>query len=172
MTVYNDKKNRGDIFDYIDTLIKTEYIPIEEKDRRAEIIVNNTYYSTSNDGKKVLHINSTAKHMYTFLTLVDMYTDIEINYADGVKQYNELDESGALDIIVGTIEPNDLKEFKIILDMKCNDVMVNEYDPHAFIRSQVDRFADLFGALVAPALENLDLDKIQELIQSVSSKEV
>ena len=56
----------------------------------------------------------------------------------------------------------------MLLDFACDDLLANEYEPHAFIREQVERFGSLFGAIVAPAIENIDVSKIEEVMNKIS----
>lgn len=150
-----DKRNA-----FVKSHIIKSYIPLEEKDVRSQIIINNSYYDENGNFK----VNSTAKHMFTFLSIVDMYTDIDINFKDGLNEYNKLDASMALDDIVSMIDEKDLNEFKIILNMKYNDVIANEYEPHVYINKQVERFGELVGNVLKPVIEGLDVEKIIEVL--------
>ena len=53
------------------------------------------------------------------------------------------------------IPDRELKEFDVILDMVRNDVIQNEYETHAFIANQVERFGELAGVVLKPAIEQL-----------------
>lgn len=161
MELYDNFKETDKRILFVKEHITKSYIPLEEKDVRAQIIINNSYYDEDGNFK----VNSTAKHMFTFLSIVDMYTDIDINFKDGLNEYNKLDASMALDDIVPMIDEKDLNEFKIILNMKCNDVITNEYEPHSFIKTQVERFGELIGATLSPILEKIDLDKVAEILE-------
>lgn len=147
----------------IDRLVIRKYIPLEEKDFRAKTIVDNSYYENGE-----FKVNSTAKHMLTFLSIVDMYTDIEIDFKDALSEYNQLDESMALDEIVSEISDKDLNEFRIILEMKCNDMITNEYELHSYINKQVERFGELVRNVLKPVIEGLDVEKIIEVLNDNS----
>lgn len=164
MELYNNCEETDKRIIFVKEHITKSYIPLEEKDVRAQIIINNSYYDDNGDFK----VNSTAKHMFTFLSIVDMYTDIDINFKDGLNEYNELDKSMALDDIVSMIDGKDLNEFKIILNMKCNDVITNEYEPHGYISKQVERFGELVGNVLKPVIEGLDVEKIIEVLNDNS----
>lgn len=164
MELYNNCEETDKCIIFVKEHITKSYIPLEEKDVRAQIIINNSYYDDNGDFK----VNSTAKHMFTFLSIVDMYTDIDINFKDGLNEYNELDKSMALDNILSIIDEKDLNEFKIILNMKCNDVITNEYEPHGYISKQVERFGELVGNVLKPVIEGLDVEKIIEVLNDNS----
>lgn len=164
MELYDNCKETDKRIVFVKEHIVKSYIPLEEKDVRSQIIINNSYYDENGNFK----VNSTAKHMFTFLSIVDMYTDIDINFKDGLNEYNELDKSMALDDIVSMIDEKDLNEFKIVLNMKCNDVITNEYEPHGYISKQVERFGELVGNVLKPVIEGLDVEKIIEVLNDNS----
>ena len=163
VVLYKDK-NDSDRIEFIKHHITRSYIPIEEKDARANIIVKNSYYE-GDDFK----INSVAKYVFTYLTIIDIYTDIEIDYKNSVEEYNKLDELGIIRNTISVINKIDLDEFNDILKMKCEDVMINEYDIHHYINKQVERFISLFGNIIGPALEGIDLDKVQQVMNDIVS---
>lgn len=157
-------ENEGNV-DKRNTFVKSHiiksYIPLEEKDVRAQIIIDNSYYGEDGNFK----VNSVAKYMFTFLTIVDMYTDIAINFKDGLNEYNKLNSLDVLEDIVSLINEKDLDEFRNIINMKCDDMIINEYEPHSFIKTQVERFGELIGATLSPILEKIDLDKVAEILE-------
>lgn len=164
MELYDNFKETDKRVIFIKEHIVKSYIPLEEKDVRSQIIINNSYYDENGNFK----VNSTAKHMFTFLSIVDMYTDIDIDFKDGLNEYNKLDASMALDDIVSIIDEKDLNEFKIILNMKCNDMITNEYEPHSYINKQVERFGELIGNVLKPVIDGLDVEKIIEALNDNS----
>lgn len=164
MELYDNFKETDKRILFVKEHITKSYIPLEEKDVRAQIIINNSYYDEDGNFK----VNSVAKHMFTFLSIVDMYTDIDIDFKDCVNVYNQLDETEILNDILDSIDKKDLSEFKIILDLKCDDVMVNEYNSHSYISKQVERFGELVGNVLKPVIENLDVEKIIEVLNDNS----
>ena len=70
-----------------------------------------------------------------------------------------------MDVIFSAIPEDELKEFKMIVDFETNDAIANEYENHAFIRSQVERFGTLIGNVIEPILSTIDLDKVKEVIE-------
>ena len=58
--------------------------------------------------------------------------------------------------------------------MKERDVICNEYEPHAFISGQVERFGALLGISFSPILEkfediieNLDVEKVGNILNKL-----
>jgi hypothetical protein len=74
-----------------------------------------------------------------------------------------------LDLIISKIDDRERKEFQMLLEFACDDLLVNEYEPHAFIRNQVDRFGDIVGMAILPALEGLDIEKVKTVIEQFSN---
>lgn len=166
MELYDNFKETDERVIFVKEHIVKSYIPLEEKDVRSQIIINNSYYDENGNFK----VNSTAKHMFTFLSIVDMYTDIDINFKDGLNEYNKLDASMALDDIASMIDEKDLNEFKIVLNMKYNDVIANEYEPHSFIKKQVERFGELIGTALSPIIEKIDLNNLEDFLNQLKEE--
>lgn len=163
----------------IEKVMNPHYVSYEMKITICEKIIENSYYqNTENNGIEVkrLHINSPAKYMLYCLWLIKLYTNIEIDFSKSLKEFNLLNESGLLDVILNHIPEREFKEFRMILDMVENDVMQNEYETHAFISNQVERFGELTGRVLEPALnklgevlENMDEKTIDKMINKLNS---
>lgn len=168
LQVLNTKKTKEEKEKYISSMIVDKYIPLEEKQVRAQNIIKSSYYLKDNNGNETFHINSVAKYMLTYITLIDIYTDIERSASEGkiVEEFNKLNEAGIFDILVQSINQRELKEFNMVLDMEVNDVMTNEYEPGGFVRNQVTRFGNLVGATLLPLLQTLDMNKIEEIVKN------
>ena len=151
----------------LENAMNSHYVPYEMKITICEKIIENSYYKKNNDGVKKLHINSPAQYMLYCLWLVKQYTHIEVDLSKSIEEFNMLNECGLLDAIINCISEREIKEFRMILDMVENDVMQNEYETHAFISNQVERFGELFGHIVNPAL-----DRISEILENVDEKTV
>ena len=170
MTQYRFKKTDEEKEEMVKSHIKNEYVPFEKKADVAKAIVDATLYrdevGINGEKHKVLHIDSVAKHMLTYMALVDLYTDIDRSKADGkmLDEFNMLNGSGVLDLIVKNIDQRELGEFKKILDMVCDDIVSNEYENHAFIKQQVERFLELFNAVITPILSQIDVNNIKDII--------
>ena len=171
MTLFNSKKTEDEKVDLIQKYIKSEYVPYEEKVNTANAIADIAYWQTETqvDGTetKSLHVDSTAKYMLTCMATVDLFTNIERQKKDGkmLEDFKLLNSSGILDLIVQKIDQRELKEFNMILQFVCDDLITNEYENHAFISKQVNRFGRLIGASIAPVLESLDMEQIVNMIK-------
>lgn len=173
MTAYKFKKTPEEKKEFVASHIKHEYIPFEMKADTAKAIVDVCYYRnvTDADGnvRKEFHVDSIAKYMLYNISLIDLFTDIERQKNDGkiLEDFNTLNRSGVLDYIINSIDNREIKEFRMILEAACNDIMVNEYEPHAYIRSQFERFGELIGNTLSPVLKEIDMNKIKEVISQI-----
>lgn len=155
---YNSMKANESKIALIQSVMNTGYVPFEKKITICEMIVNATYYKKEiKNGMetKKLHINSPSQYMSYYLWIIKEYTHIQIDFTKSLDEFNLLNKTGLLDIIVGYIPEGELKEFRMLLDMVASDAMANEYETHAFIANQIERFGQLFGAIAKPALESL-----------------
>lgn len=156
---YNALTESKTKIDFVKMNIITKYVPYEQKVTICENIVDVSYYVKTKDingnETKKIHINSTASYMLYRLNIVNNYTSINIDFKNSLEDYNSLNKSGLLDIIFYSIPDEEIAEFDMILEMVKNDFMQNKYETHAFISSQVERFAELFGLIISPGLENL-----------------
>lgn len=169
MTKYKMKKTYEERLQFVEEYIKNEYVPFETKADVAKAIVDTSYWRTEKtDGnkRKVLHVDSVANYMLKCMALVDLYTDIERQKNEGkmLEDFNTLNGSGILDMIIQSINPRELKEFNMVLQMTQDDVIANEFENHAFISQQIERFGQLIGTALSPVIEQLDFEQIEKVI--------
>lgn len=175
MTLYNAKKTNEEKLDLVRKYINNIYIPYEKKADVAKAIIDNSYYRDEIDlnGKshRVFHIDSVAKYMLTCMAIVDLYTTIERSKGDGkmLEDFNLLNECGVLDFVIQNIDDRELKEFNMLLQMTSDDVMTNEYENHAFISKQLDRFGDIFRTILPQIISQLDLDQVKEVVAKLNN---
>lgn len=175
MATYKSKKSDEEKEKFVKQHINNVYVPYEHKANVAKAITDSCFWKkhTNSDGTIVteMEIDSIAKHMLTCMAIVDLYTDIERQKSDGkmLEDFNTLNGSGVLDYIIQNIEERELKEFNMILQMTCDDIITNEYENHAFVRKQVDRFGELIGTILAPVISQLDTEKIESLISGLQN---
>ena len=171
LQVYKTKKTDDEKKQAIDSIMKNETIKYSDKVDRTGLIAQKSYHVMRSDVNGVEHEvfeqNSAAKYMLYSLTLVDLYTTLDIDYKKSLEQF-ELLNGEVLDLIVGSIPKRELKEFQMLLDFACDDIMTNEYEPHAFVRGQVERFGSLINAVLSSVVKDIDVAQISEAIQKAS----
>ena len=171
LKLYNTKNTRDERVDAVKQIMKDARVSYSDKVDRAGIIAQNSYHAKQKDingeEREVFRQNSAAKYMLYSLTLVDLYTDLEIDYKQSLETFEKINGE-ILDVIVSMIDEREKKEFQMLLDFACDDLLVNEYELHSFIRDQVERFGNLLGTVIVPVLQNMDLGKIEEVISKIS----
>ena len=128
------KQKDSALENFIKKHITTDYISFLQKDAICTSIVEVTTHVESGN-KKIIIVNSTSRYLLFIMRLIDLYTDIEIDFTDinFVKQYDELNKIGALNVLINSIPENEYAEFDTILNMKMDDFRDNEYSLTAII---------------------------------------
>lgn len=160
---------------FLKSVVKDKYIPFENKVTICEKIVESSYYVKTKDKNgieiKKLHINSPAKHMLYHMNIVNNYTVIDVDFKNCLEEFNLLNKNGFIENMFCFMPRREMEEFTSILNMVESDILQNEYETHAFISSQVERFGELTSATLSPLLqiltdnlENLDENKLNNII--------
>lgn len=170
LKLYETKKTDDEKAEAIKQIMKNNRVSYSDKVDRVGIIAKNSYHVKQKDvdgtEREVFEQNSAAKYMLYSLTLVDLYTTLEIDFKQSLELFEKINGE-ILDMIIMSIDERERKEFQMLLEFACDDLLVNEYEPHAFIREQVERFASLFGTIIAPVIENIDVSKIENVIKNI-----
>ncbi len=165
--LFSTKKNDEDKENAVAQIMKNVHISFADKANSARLIAKESYHVKRKDADdkeiEVFQQNSAAKYMLYSLTLVDLYTILEVDYKKALEQF-ELINGEILNMIFDSINNEERTEFKMLLDFACDDILVNEYEIHAFIREQVDRFSFIFGEII----KSVDLDAINRMIKTYS----
>ena len=171
IALYKTKKTDEDKLNAVKQIMKNKRVSYADKVDRAGIIAKNSYHQKQKDingeEREVFFQNSAAKYMLYSLTLVDLYTDLEIDFKQSLESFEKINGE-ILDAIIMSIDERERKEFQMLLEFACDDLMVNEYELHAFVREQVDRFGSLIGTVLVPILENIDVNKIEEVMKQIN----
>ena len=150
----------------------TDYIPFIEKDAYARNIIKASMY----DGQTGrINVKSSVRYHLFCRTVINIYTDLE-GSKDFINEYDDLNRTGALNVIMSLINQDDLNQFKMIVDMAYQDVLTNEYETHAFISKEVERASNVIGTILNPVikelskqLESLDEEKIEKITKVIES---
>lgn len=169
-----------------ENIVITKYIPFVRKMTRAKNLVKITMRDENTGNVK---INSAMHYLFFIKTLIEEYTNLISESASFSDEYDMLKQSGFLDRLILKVDGKDplidsaeLDEFKQIVNMEKSDLLDNEYEPHAFISGQVDRFKALGEATLTPLVDTVskkldeipkeDLDKVIEFAKNGGFKEV
>ena len=170
LKLYSVRKNDEEREALVKEHITNTHVSYTDKCDRAELIAQSSFYIKEKDEngveQKKFHQNSAARYMLYSLTVVDMFTDIEVDFKNSVEFFEKINGE-VLDYIILNVDDRELKEFRMLLDFACDDLITNEYENHAFFAEQFNRFGKLVGASLAPVIEELDFQKIQEVIGKI-----
>ena len=164
----NFLKNNLKIKDYVSFLMKNTL---------AQKIVDVSTYMYEDyikeDGTKgrrrtnTIHVNSTVQYVLFCRVIIENYTNLEVETDGFYEEYDLLNESGLLDKIMQMIPEKEIKEFKMIVDMKKDDLLFNQSTPKAFISQQIERVSNILGVTLKPVLE-----KISEQLENMDEKDI
>ena len=170
LKLYNVRKNAEEREALVREHITNTHVSYTDKCDRAELIARSSYYVKEKDEngveQKRFHQNSAAKYMLYSLAVVDMFTDIDVDFKNSVEFFEKINGE-ILDYIVLNVNERELNEFRMLLEFACDDLIANEYENHAFFKEQIDRFGKLVSVSIKPLLEDLDIQKIQEVIEKM-----
>lgn len=117
-------------------------------------------------------INSATRYVAFIMRLIDLYTDIEINFenAEFVNQYDKLNKVGAIGHLMSGIPQNESDEFSTLLAMKLDDFRDNEYSITAFLYNFKKSIA-LTNDVINKALESEEFKTIVEEFKAITEDE-
>lgn len=118
--------------------------------------------------------NSSMNYLFFWRIVIEVYTNLQIETEGFYEEYDMLDELGLMDKITEIIPNRELTEFKMICDMKKNDVIFNNTTPRAYVNQQVERFASISSFTLKTIFErieteinNIDEDKMDKLLNKI-----
>ena len=147
-----------------DNLEITTYVPFIKKVTYAASLAQNTMIDKDTGNVRV---SSESNYLFFVRSIIELYTDLEIENNAFYDEYDLLNESGLLDKIMQMIPEKEIAEFKMICDMKKDDIIFNQSTPKAFISQQIERVSNILGVTLKPLLE-----KISEQIENMSDEDV
>lgn len=148
--------------DFIKKHIVTDYVSFLEKEVMCGNIVNSTTRIIE-ENREILKINSSARYLLFVMHLINIYTDIEIDFTDAkyVYQYDDLNKVGAIDNLIAAIPEREYSEFSTLLNMKLDDFRDNEYSITALLYNLKQSFS-LSEEVVNSAIEELQKQAKEE----------
>ena len=150
------------------TLAVKDYERYEVVCAICDQIIASSYFTADGQFK----VDSCKKYLMYVSALLNTYTNIRFDENNALGDFNLLQRYGLVDIIINYIPEAQIAVFDSVLNMKSNDIMTNYYEPHAFVREQVVKFAPLIHKWIESflsATENLtkdiDMEKVKKAIR-------
>lgn len=138
-------------------ILLDKYVPYVEKITRCKNIIDKTMYTELN-GEKVFKKNSTSQYLLYTLTLIDLYTDLDIDFKNLLDEYDELEKYALITPIISFINENELQTWQTISNMIIDDLMVNTRSIVSWIDNKID-------------ILSLMMNSIQDISAETISKE-
>lgn len=150
------------------TLAIKEYERYEVVCTICDQIIAASYFTADGQFK----VDSCKKYLLYVSALLNTYTNIKFNENDALGDFNLLQRYGLVDVIISYIPEAQVAMFDSVLNMKSNDIMTNYYEPHAFVREQVVKFAPLihkwiesFLGAAEDMVGEIDMNKVKEIVK-------
>ena len=151
-----DSKNARDII--LKTIEIKNYVSYAIKEVTARQIIQTSHFVYPTDNniddmsneeimnlKGIPYINYSKQYLFTALMLVDLYTNLEIDFSQGVYEYDKLAEYGIMDYIINNINDSEIKEFKMLIDYEYQTY----YQKYHSLEAQVNnKFNELFPSAI------------------------
>lgn len=149
------------------TLAVKDYERYEVVCAICDQIIANSYFTTDGQFK----VDSCKKYLLYVSALLNTYTNIRFDENDMLGDFNLLQRYGLIDVIISYIPEAQVAIFDSVVNMKSNDIMTNYYEPHAFVKEQLVKFAPLihgwiesFLGAAEEIIKDVDINKIKELM--------
>lgn len=158
---------------YVKSIVVDRYVSYEEKIRYCNKIIEiSSYKKEIIDGveKKYIHFDSTVSYMFYTLTLVKLYTSLDINFGEALEQFNLLNGGkNALDMIVRHIPEREIKEMQMIMGFISDDFERNECSIPAIIKKYVNKTSllseNFLSTFIEEIVKNIDINEFKNLIR-------
>ena len=166
---YEKCSNNDDKAKFLKSKLKTEkYISYADKLAYADNIVKSSSYAMIKEDGKLkqtdrIALNSPMRYILFVMTVVDKYTNIEVNFKNVMPEFDALNSNSLIEVIFGKIGDKEMAEFNTVVDMVLNDFMANKYQFKNYINDTLSRVYDLVEKCV-PLIDNIanKLDSMSE----------
>lgn len=180
---YEKQTADSDRSKFLKTKLKTEkYLPYADKVSLSKRIVEGSSYAiTNNNGvlntTDTIAFNSPMRYILFVMTVINKYTNIEVNFKDVMPEFDALNFNNLIEAILAKIGEKEINEFNTVLDMVLDDFVANKYQFKNYISeiiaklgSYVEKCSPLIDN-IANKMENMsekDVEKLDKLIGKLS----
>ena len=123
--------------------------------------------------EKVPKINRSSQYVMSALMLVDLYTNIKINFAKGAFQYDKLVESGLINYVLENVPESEVKEFEMLIDYKYEEYYQKYFSMKSYVDSKLNDLELVINTLtdmIATTLSKIDEKKLNRLVDKIKNK--
>ena len=123
--------------------------------------------------EKVPKINRSSQYVMSALMLVDLYTNIKINFAKGAFQYDKLVESGLINYVLENAPESEIKEFEMLIDYKYEEYYQKYFSMKSYVDSKLNDLELVINTLtdmIATTLSKIDEKKLNGLVDKIKNK--
>ena len=120
--------------------------------------------------EKVPKINRSSQYVMSALMLVDLYTNIKINFAKGAFQYDKLVESGLINYVLENVPESEIKEFEMLIDYKYDEYYQKYFSMKAYVDSKLSSLESVIGMLtdiITTSIDEISKDKVIDVVDKV-----
>ena len=180
---YEKCLNNDDKVKFLKSKLKIEkYMPYADKLTLAENIINHSSYAMiKEDGvlkqTNKIALNSPMRYILFVMTVVDKYTNIEVNFKNIMPDFDDLNSNSLIEVIFEKIGDKETAEFNTVVEMVLNDFMANKYQFKNYIDDTLLKVSGLVEKC-APLIDNItnkldsmseaDMDKLSGLLGKVT----
>lgn len=166
---YEKCSNNDDKAKFLKSKLKTEkYMPYADKLTFAENIINHSSYAMIKEDGKLkqtdrIALNSPMRYILFVMTVVDKYTNIEVNFKNIMPDFDDLNSNSLIEVIFEKIGDKETAEFNTVVEMVLNDFMANKYQFKNYIDDTLLKVSGLVEKC-APLIDNITnkLDSMSE----------
>ena len=180
---YEKCTNNDDKAKFLKTKLKTEkYMPYADKLSIAENIVKSSSYKMIKEDGKLkqtdrIALNSPMRYVLFVMTVVDKYTNIEVNFNNIMPDFDALNFNSLIEVIFEKVGDKETAEFNTVVEMVLNDFMANKYQFKNYIDDTLLKVTGLVEKC-APLIDNItskldgmseeDVEKLSGLLGKVT----
>lgn len=115
-------------------------------------------------------INRSAQYIMSALMLVDLYTNIKIDFTKGAFQYDKLVESEVINYVLDNVPESEINEFKMLIDYKYEEYYQKYFSMKAYVDSKLNNVESTLSALTemfTTAIANLDKKTVKNIMDKL-----
>ena len=120
--------------------------------------------------EKVPKINRSSQYVMSALMLVDLYTNIKIDFAKGAFQYDKLVESEIINHVLENVPESEINEFKMLIDYKYDEYYQKYFSMKAYVDSKLSNLESIIGMLtdiITTSIDKISKDKVIDVVDKV-----